>query len=255
MKFGIIQGRLLPPVENKIQEFPFNDWEKEFLIIKDLNLNHIEFIVTKNSFDNFLNIDLSKYSKFISGICCDNFIDIDFYKLDFIEKNIVPICNKLQFLDIRNIHIPLLEDSEILEKNKQEFFNNILKISNNFPNINFHFEMESKIEVALELVNLSDKFYFIYDTGNLNFISVKHVDYIDKIIHKISNVHLKDRNNLGSHYPGKGTTNFREIFETLKKNDYDGYFTIQTKRGTSGEEIKTISEHFDYFKTLLNSIL
>ena len=141
MKFGIIQGRLLPPIENKIQEFPLNDWEKEFLIVKDLNLNHIEFIITKKSFEYFLNIDLSKYSKLISGICCDNFIDINFYKLDFIEKNIIPICRKLQFLDIKNIHIPLLEDSEILEKNKEEFFNNILKISNNFPNINFHFAL------------------------------------------------------------------------------------------------------------------
>ncbi len=30
MKIGIIQGRLLPPVNNHIQEFPFNDWEEEF---------------------------------------------------------------------------------------------------------------------------------------------------------------------------------------------------------------------------------
>ena len=36
MKLGIIQGRLLPPVNDKIQEFPKDNWKEEFNIIDEI---------------------------------------------------------------------------------------------------------------------------------------------------------------------------------------------------------------------------
>jgi hypothetical protein len=79
MKLGILQGRLLPPVDNKIQEFPTN-WEDEFQLIDSIGLNHIEFIITNKSFNQFKNISLEKYKKNISGICCDHIIDSNFFR-------------------------------------------------------------------------------------------------------------------------------------------------------------------------------
>ena len=43
-KIGIMQGRLLPPVNNAIQAFPKENWQKEFPIASELNLDCIEFI-------------------------------------------------------------------------------------------------------------------------------------------------------------------------------------------------------------------
>jgi hypothetical protein len=48
MKVGIIQGRLSKP-DNGFQECPV-DWKKEFDLLETLNLNHIEWIVTKYLF-------------------------------------------------------------------------------------------------------------------------------------------------------------------------------------------------------------
>lgn len=250
MKLGIIQGRLLPPIDNKIQEFPEKNWKEEFEKIKQIGLSHIEFIVTKNSFKKFLNLSLSEYSSQISGICCDNLIDNSFYKSDFLNDNLVPICDLANACNIKNINIPLLEQSSLNNDNVLEFSENIMKISNRYSLLNFNFEIESTIENALKIVNLSERFFFIYDTGNLNFIGVNHKDYIDNIINKISMVHLKDRDIYGSHFPGKGTTNFKLIFSILKKYNYSKYFTIQTKRGDSFHEKETISNHSRYFKTL-----
>ena len=48
MKIGIIQGRLSEPKEG-FQDTP-TDWKREFEDLKKNNLNHIEWIITKDSF-------------------------------------------------------------------------------------------------------------------------------------------------------------------------------------------------------------
>ena len=50
MKVGIIQGRLSTPTEG-FQECPKN-WKREFDLLDELSLSHIDWIVTKNSFNN-----------------------------------------------------------------------------------------------------------------------------------------------------------------------------------------------------------
>jgi hexulose-6-phosphate isomerase len=254
MKLGIIQGRLLPPVGGKIQEFPKDNWKEEFDILTKIDLEHIEFIVTKDSFFEFTNLTLKDYSNRISAICCDNLIDEQFYKLDFLTTQLVPICEIAKRDGIQNINIPLLEQSTLTENNFSEFSKNILEISNRYD-LNFNFEIESPVEVSLSLVNLSYSFYFIYDTGNLNYIGVDHRNYIQRIIPKIKQVHLKDRDASGSHSPGNGTTDFNLIFELLRGFNFSGQFTIQTKRGDSGLEFETIQQHSTFFKTLWNSLI
>ena len=48
MKIGIIQGRLSEPKEG-FQECPIN-WKREFDLLPELGLNHIEWIITSNNF-------------------------------------------------------------------------------------------------------------------------------------------------------------------------------------------------------------
>ena len=42
-KVGFMQGRLSPIVDNKIQAFPFDHWEKEFSIAKELGIKCMEW--------------------------------------------------------------------------------------------------------------------------------------------------------------------------------------------------------------------
>ena len=73
MRIGIIQGRLSRPIEG-FQECPVN-WQQEFSLLPELNLNHIEWIVTKKSFGTnpIFTDDVSRYP--ISSICADNLVD------------------------------------------------------------------------------------------------------------------------------------------------------------------------------------
>lgn len=254
MKIGIIQGRLLPPVEGLIQEFPINNWENEFEILDKLDLNHIEFIITKKSFNYFLNLDLIKYTKYISGLCCDNLIDNRISEIDFLNLNLMPICETAKKFKIKNINIPLLEESSITDENKNKLFENLLTFSKLYPDLNFNFEIESEYYISLELLNLSDNFYFIYDTGNLNFIGVDHCEYINKVFNKISNVHLKDRNKIGSYPPGEGGVDFLLILKTLSKLCYNNIYTLQTCRRTTGSELETINSDLEYFNKLYQNL-
>jgi hypothetical protein len=49
-RLGIIQGRLLPPIDNHIQEFPLNNWKEEFDHINKVKISFIEWIVYLDHF-------------------------------------------------------------------------------------------------------------------------------------------------------------------------------------------------------------
>ena len=153
MKIGIIQGRLLPPVNNHIQEFPFDNWEEEFQLLDNNGLSHVEWIITKNSYKNnplFLQ-DLSSY--LISSICCDHLIDDNIQNISFLKDNLHEVCkfahkNKIQF-----ISIPLLENSNMENGiRRKEFISSILKIKEQFD-LEFIFETELTPEKTFIISN------------------------------------------------------------------------------------------------------
>ena len=87
--------------------------------------------------------------------------------------------------------------------------------------------------------------FVTYDTGNITSCKIDHEDYIYALKDKIGQVHLKDRNfgSTNTVIPGTGDTDFPKIFKILKDIDYAGYYTLQTAREKSGNEIDTIKKH------------
>lgn len=253
MNLAIIQGRLLPPVNGHIQEFPKHDWIKEFNYISDLGLNYIEWIITRKSFDEkVLNLNVKSFNTKISSITCDNLITNEIFSSDFLSKELKPICDWAVMNGIKSISIPLLEDSKLTHENKFEFFNLIKAYSLVYPELEFHFEMESDYSIAIELAKLSKNFYLIYDTGNITSCGFDHEEWLTNCIEYIKNVHLKDRtiNPIKTVEPLTGDTDFELIFETLNKLNYKGLFTLQLARGDEGKEIETTIKHMQIFKKI-----
>lgn len=252
MKLGIIQGRLLPPINGHIQEFPFNNWQQEFRLLSELNLTHIEWIITKNSYDkNPLFFDnLNNLS--ISSFCCDHLIDEDIHKYSFLEENLNDVCEYSLKNNINNISIPLLEQSNMeSDSRRKEFILSILKIKQKYKNINFIFETELNPDKTYEIVEKNSNFYVTYDTGNITSYSNQHEKYIYTLKNKIINVHLKDRTfDAKTVYPLTGDTNFNLIFDLLSKVGYNSIYTLQLARSTSGSEVQHIKNCRDIFKGL-----
>ena len=250
MKIGIIQGRLSPPIEG-FQECPEN-WKREFELLEKLGLSHVDWIVTKSSFNRnpvFFE-DLNDYS--INAICADNLVDECIF--DDLENGLMPICNAAIKNNIKNITIPLLEDSSVQDdKNRKAFIKLMLPIADLYGDLNFSFEAELEAGKLLEIVNLRDNFFVTYDTGNITSCGLDHEKYINLVKHKIDNVHLKDRTfEAKTGEPLTGDTNFKLIFKTLSNIGYNGVYTLQTMRGRFGNEVNVISKQKEIFEELLS---
>ena len=252
MKIGIIQGRLSPPTEG-FQECP-SDWQREFNLLSQLNLNHIEWIVTKKSFNTnpVMIADVSKYP--ISSICADNLVDERITSKKYLYRNLIPICDAAVNNSIANVTIPLLEDSSMInDETRQVFCSLISEIIDRYQALNFLFEAELKADQLKEILDLSDRCYVTYDTGNITSCGFNHLEYLEQVFDRIKNVHLKDRTfDAQTVQPLTGDTDFEQIFHFLKKNGYNGLYTLQTARGKFGDEVRTIKEHKKIMETLYN---
>tara|TARA_B100001250_G_scaffold74171_1_gene60596 strand:+ start:1233 stop:2000 length:768 start_codon:yes stop_codon:yes gene_type:complete len=251
MKIGIIQGRLSPPTEG-FQDTP-KDWRREFDLLPKLGLNHIEWVVTKESFEDnpLFTEDISAYTDKVSAICADNLVNKKFHQSSFLDNNLGKICYFARQYKIKNVVIPLLEESSISNDSKRVLFEKeLVRFAKKYPEINFLCEIEEDFLLAKDMANLASNIYLVYDTGNINGLGYDHKVYIKSVFNKIKNVHLKDRlkNTNQTLPPGKGNTDFKSIFNTLKDLNYDGLYTMQTAREVEGKEEITITKHKKHFE-------
>jgi len=248
MKLGIMQGRLLPPVRNHIQEFP-DDWEREMSLVDELGLVGVEWLVTTyRPYENPILTD-NTFNEFpVVSVCLDNLVSDQIDDPASVE-NIISSCYRA---GVRRFTIPLLEKSSMSDgRRRNQFCNTIETIGKSFDDAIFSFEAELKMSHLAEIVYLCDNFRVTYDTGNTTSYGLDHVEYINYFAKVINNVHLKDRTfDSVTVEPPNGDTDFKTIFETLKSIGYDGNYIIQTARGKTGSELETISNHISLFKEL-----
>jgi len=167
--------------------------------------------------------------------------------------NLKPTLDRMGTQKVKNIVIPLLEDSSIIEPEiRNKFKQNIKKFITDYPNINFCFEFECDVETISELFELGDNVYVTYDTGNVTSFygeEVNHEKNIFYLKNRILNVHIKDRTFDSVTVPyGSGDTDFNTIFKSLNKINYDGNFILQLCREISGNEYEYINKHFNLIK-------
>lgn len=250
---GIIQGRLSPPVNGKIQEFPKN-WKREFKLMKQLNLNHIEWIVTDDSFNNNALFTEDLKGLPISSVCADNLINKDFYKKDFLKYNLTPICESAIKNNIEFITIPLLEDISIKYIDKRNLFlKNILPYTHDFPQLKFSLETDLTPEQLLKVLSYSNSFYITYDTGNIFSYGIDVKKYINLLKDKINNIHLKWKGTFDEGRYRLDSISFYDILILLSKHNYNNKFTLQMPRGIDGDEFNAIQHEINYFNDEWNN--
>ena len=222
--------------------------------MEKLDLSHIEWIITPKSFDtNPIFFDDCREYK-ISSLCADNLVNSEIISETFLHDNLTPVCEAALKNEIKFITVPLLEDSDITNSEiRDKFTSHILKYADKYPALNFSFEAETAWENVMALASKRNNFWVTYDTGNITSQKIDHGEYIRNTFSKISNIHIKDRTFEGQTVvPLSGDTDFRNIFNTLKKVGYDGIYTLQTARGVTGFEMQTIEQHKTIFEGMLS---
>ena len=269
-----MQGRLSPPINNAIQAFPFNTWEKEFELANKIGFHNIEWIVDSKDNPIFNGLELqkiiknsTKYGIKINSLCADYFMTNKLFSESKneleenleIAKKIIELCH---ILKIRIIEIPLVDSSSIRDVNdRKEFLTNFQLILPTIEKYNvtvaLETDLESKILRDLIIEINHPGIALNYDIGNStanNFDIKKEWE----LLHDwIVNVHIKDRLISKNTVPlGSGDANFEEFFDLLKKYNYKGDLIIQGARedldNNSTLPVVTCKKYLEFVKQYLD---
>ncbi len=137
-----MQGRLSPPVNGKIQAFPWGSWEEEFEIAAGIGFDEIEFIFEGKDYEKnplFTEEGLAKIKELseesgiqVNYICADYFMERPFIRTSEEEWNkSVEILKRLikqcAQIGIKGIEIPMVDNSRIETEEEKEQFVECLK--------------------------------------------------------------------------------------------------------------------------------
>jgi len=264
LNIGIMQGRLSSMINNQIQAFPYEYWEKEFKIASENNIKSIEWIIDeyKNPITNEKEIIkirnlMLKYNIKINSVCCDFFMDNLLFRIskDEQRKNILvlkKLIKNAHTLGIKILELPLVDSSSIKnEKEEEELITNLKKITQDAKDFGILIGLETdyqpqKILKLLKKID-DDTIVLNYDTGNsasLGFNSKEELTLLGKYI---KNIHIKDRKLHGSTVSfGEGDVDFDLFFSTLKNIDYKGDLILQGARIENESPEITCTKYRDF---------
>lgn len=269
-----MQGRLSPPINGKIQAFPWDTWKEEFAIANDIGFDEIEFIFESARYrENPLftkrglkNIELlSKESGVqVNYVCADYFMEIPFIRVseDTRNKNkeiLAALIEQCAQIGIKGIEIPFVDNSIIENESEAETVANCLLEC--LPIAEAY-----KIRIGLETSLNPDDFKRLiekidhplieanYDTGNSASLGYNTEEELLKLGKYIHNIHIKDRELGGGTVPlGEGDVDFDLFFKTLDKISYNGSFILQTARGK--DDIEVAKKYLRFAKQYIQKYL
>ena len=277
---GIVQGRLTQPKGRKhVQFFPSDVGEisNEFYKAKELNLDYIEWIVTRNIHNplmgDFYSCEGVRYiikdSKVpINAICLDYLMDMDLTndKDLIVAKNTLTwIANMANRIGCKLLIIPIYEKnmdfptiksliSSVIEDYRVKIAFEFLDV-NSFAGINFIADLTYQNRQSFRHSLNNFGMGCCFDIGNnCGRDIIKELDnyYIhDMLFH----IHIKEKDingetvSLGTGVIGRD--GWKDIFTFLRRVDYLGNFTLQIARGEEGKEKETIKEQLEFIRELM----
>ena len=270
-KIGIMQGRLSPPIDGKIQAFPGNSWEQEFFQAKEIGLDLIDWIVDADNFyenplltaqgTKSIKALISKTGIHIGAVCADYFMDCPLLRcsrselkerLDILEL----LVNRLSHLGIPYLEIPFVDNSAIKDKMElQQIIETIKPRLEKAYQLGVTFAFETSLPPELFrafLLRLNHPAARAnYDMGNSASLGYNPKEELESYGDLVVTVHVKDRVLKGGTVPlGQGNTDFATCFSMLRVKNYAGPFILQVAR--TGNEMESVKNNMSFVKKYLN---
>jgi hexulose-6-phosphate isomerase len=271
-EIGIMQGRLSPRIDGRIQAYPASTWQKEFEIAQEIGYAAIEWIVERPVETNALMTDSGKGE--IKKVIASTGVRIDYVCADiFMQQPLVRMTeeiksqNKGYLLDILKnakevgaigVEIPFVDNSSIKnDKEKQEFIDAMQDAFKLAKDLEIKISLETDLspiafKELLEQIGL-DFVQANYDIGNSASLGFDPKEELDAYGQRILNVHVKDRKLGGTTVPlGTGNAKIDLIIQKLQEFGYSGGLTMQAARGEN--DVETAQEQLVYVKTILSNL-
>jgi hexulose-6-phosphate isomerase len=261
VKIGVMQGRLSPIVNNKIQQFPWDSWQNEFVTASQVDIRLIEWTIDTFKFYQNPLIDLNQWQDInlimeknnilIPSVTCDYFMENPPWKNDLklVKEGISSILQGMRNIKSKILVIPLVDNSSLPDSSSvkivKNFFTDLIpEISQN--KIKIAFECDLNPEKLSEFIGEFDRNYFgiNYDIGNSASLGFNPTEEFKAYGSRIINVHVKDRKLSGTTVPlGEGDADFLRIFLLLHEENYQGNLILQTARSQEGQDAKVLVQY------------
>jgi L-ribulose-5-phosphate 3-epimerase len=256
-EIGIMQGRLSPRIDGKIQAYPASTWQKEFEIAQEIGYAAIEWIVEKPVETNALMTDSGKAE--IKRVIASTGVRIDYVCADiFMQQPLVRMTEEVKSQNkdcllkiLKNtkevgaigVEIPFVDNSSIKnDKEKQEFIDAMQDAFKLAKDLDLKISLETDLSPfafreLLEAIGL-DFVQANYDIGNSASLGFDPKEELEAYGKKILNVHVKDRKLGGTTVPlGTGSADIQGVFQKLNQIGYAGGITMQAARGENDIDI------------------
>lgn len=268
---GIMQGRLSPPVDGKIQSFPWNTWEQEFYQAKGIGLDLIDWIVEANKFyenplltaqgTETIKTLISKTGVCIGAVCADYFIDCPLIRCSSLELKqhldvLELLIDRLHYFGIKFLEIPFVDNSAIKSKIELEQIIQIIKpILDKAHQMGVTLAFETSLPSRIFSDFLQDFNHPAaranYDMGNSASLGYDPKEELESYGELVVTVHIKDRLLKGRTVPlGEGDTDFATCFSMLNAKKYTGPYILQVAR--TGNEIESAKKNISFVKQFLS---
>jgi hexulose-6-phosphate isomerase len=248
---GFMQGRLSPPVNGRIQAFPWQRWREEFAIAEDAGFALMEWTLDaerlhENPFmTNEGRAEIarlkSRHGMRVDSLTGDFFMHAPFHKAAGAERerrlrDIEAVCKACADLGVGILVIPLVDAGRIETPAEEvDVLQTLPGLERSGISIAFESDYPPR-ELARFISRLGPAFGINYDIGNSASLGFDPVEEIAAYGERIRNVHVKDRVRGGTTVPlGSGHADFAAAFGALRRARYGGNYILQTARAKDGD--------------------
>jgi hexulose-6-phosphate isomerase len=250
-EIGVMQGRLVPQIDGKIQAFPWGRWQDEFRLARRHGFQSIEFIFEAHRYrDNPLSTaggqaeinDLIQETGVpVSAVCADYFMDRPFFRVPTHaqEESIEALRRLLQgasAVGARRVEIPCVDHASIrTETEKAQIIESVSKCLSDAERFRLEIVFETSLPPDAFREFLESFGHPLiranYDSGNSASLGYDPACELRVLGSLVSNIHIKDRLLHGTTVPlGTGHADFHAVFRTLSEIRYAGPFILQCAR-------------------------
>lgn len=265
-RIGLMQGRLSPLVDGRIQAFPWSCWHDEFAVAEQHHFRRMEWTLDQDRlYENPLLTQAGqaeimhlrqKHGVEIASLTGDCFMQSPFWKTGGsecteLQNDFRAVARACSAVGISMMVLPLV-DSGRLETSAEEdvlvdFLQGEAKLLNELR-VKVVFESDfAPIELARFIDRLDPNLFGVnYDIGNSASLGMNPAEEIGAYGHRILNVHIKDRMLGGTTVPlGAGSANFEAVFAGLARAAYAGSYILQTARAADGDHAAVLCRYRD----------
>jgi hexulose-6-phosphate isomerase len=263
----MMQGRLSPLIENRIQTFPAGVWEEEIKLCRELGIRYIEWTIdtltlSQNPIIQIggterINSILAKHKTRIPSVTCDYYMENPHWesKENDISETLRKLIESMSKIGARVLVLPLVDSASISKNPNMDlsFFHSMESLLlRNRVIVAFETDLDP-IESREFIDNFNPHVFGInYDIGNSASLGFSPNDEFLNYGNRILNVHVKDRIFGGHTVPlGEGNADFQSVVKQLKKFNYSGNYILQTARSTSGNHTEELIKNIHFFERAL----